>query len=113
MVLLSYKLRRTGHMLCRWFSANGTNAKYPEHFGGGIISLKLVYPQLVKRGLVGLGLRMMLQTDTPSPGYWVRVHSPLTTISHDNHADIMDIAGNGRRNDTLGIVFSDLDRRRR
>lgn len=54
-----------------WFSANGTNAKYPEHFGGGIISLKLVYDQLVKRDLVGLGLRMMLQPTTPSPAYWV------------------------------------------
>lgn len=59
------------HTSCSWFSANGTNAKYPEHFGGGIISLKLVYDQLKARNLVGLGLRMMLQPTTPSPGFWV------------------------------------------
>jgi len=74
-VLVGWATPLTSHFtplhVRRWFSANGTNAKYPEHFGGGIISLKLVYDQLTQRGLVGLGLRMMLQPTTPSPGYWV------------------------------------------
>jgi len=43
----------------------------PNTSAAGIISLKLVYDQLKARNLVGLGLRMMLQPTTPSPGFWV------------------------------------------
>lgn len=56
---------------CRWFSATGSRSRYPEHFSGGIISYRLVYDQLAKRGLAGLALRMMLQPTAPSLGDWV------------------------------------------
>jgi len=54
-----------------WFTANGTNAKYGERFGGGIIALKLVYPILHRMGLDGLGLRWQLATGNPSFGQWI------------------------------------------
>jgi hypothetical protein len=54
-----------------WFDGNGTNAKYPNHFGGGIIALKLLYDQINRFGQQGLGLSMQLQTDIPSLGYWI------------------------------------------
>ena len=45
-----------------WFNATG---KYPERFGGGIVSLKLLYPLLDKFNMSDLGLRFMLHTDAP------------------------------------------------
>eukprot|EP00040_Diaphanoeca_grandis_P042744 m.265853 g.265853 ORF g.265853 m.265853 type:complete len:1002 (+) comp64084_c0_seq1:339-3344(+) len=52
-----------------WFDTDG---KYPERFGGGIISLKLVYPLLDRFNRTDLGLRFQLHTDAPpSFGYWV------------------------------------------
>lgn len=54
-----------------WFDANGANAKYPNHFGGGIIALKLVYQLLQKFGQQGLGLTWQLQDTIPSFGYWI------------------------------------------
>jgi hypothetical protein len=61
-----------------WWSANATEG-VPEHFGGGIISLKLAYPLLDAHGETGLGLRMHLQTDkAPGFGYWIETGGATT-----------------------------------
>ena len=54
-----------------WFTVNGTNAKYGERFGGGIIALKLAYPLLHRFNLDGLGLRWQLASGNPSFGQWI------------------------------------------
>jgi hypothetical protein len=57
-----------------WASAVGwfTSTPFgPAHFGGGIISLSLVYPLLARFGLTDLGLRFQLQTSRPSLGQMV------------------------------------------
>ena len=62
-----------------WWSANATKG-VPEHFGGGIISLKLAAPLLDAHGETALALKMHLQTDkAPSFGYWVET-GDMTTL---------------------------------
>lgn len=52
-----------------WFGEGG---KYEGRFGGGIVSLKLLYPLLDAHGLSDLGLKFQLHTDKPpSFGYWM------------------------------------------
>lgn len=59
--------------------ANDTVKGVPEHFGGGIISLKLAYPLLDAHGETALALRMHLQSDKPPGfGYWVKVGGATT-----------------------------------
>ena len=66
-----------------WFGPNATKG-IPEHFGGGIISLKYLYPQLTKRGLTGLGLRMHLQSDRPPGfGYWIAQNATTLWEAYD------------------------------
>lgn len=61
-----------------WWSANTTKG-VPEHFGGGIISLKYAYPLLDAHGETGLGLKMHLQTDkAPGFGYWIETGGATT-----------------------------------
>ena len=61
-----------------WFSANATKG-VPEHFGGGIISLKYSLPLFDAHGETGLALKMHLQTDqAPGFGYWVEVGDATT-----------------------------------
>jgi hypothetical protein len=61
-----------------WWAANATQG-VPEHFGGGIISLKLAYPLLDAHGETGLALRMHLQTDrAPGFGYWIETGGATT-----------------------------------
>jgi alpha-L-rhamnosidase len=62
-----------------WFDAS---AKTPERFGGGIVSLQLLYPLLERFGLSDLGLRFQLHTDAPpSFGYWMAQNA--TTLWED------------------------------
>ena len=66
-----------------WFGPNATLG-LANHFGGGIISLKLLYPQLSKRGLNGLGLRMHLQSDRPPGfGYWIANNATTLWEAYD------------------------------
>jgi hypothetical protein len=52
-----------------WFGEDG---KYHGRFGGGIVSLKLIYPLLDAFGMSDLGLRQQLHTDAPpSFGFWI------------------------------------------
>lgn len=52
-----------------WFGAEG---RYDGRFGGGIVSLKLLYPLLDKFNMSDLGLQFQLHTDQPpSFGYWI------------------------------------------
>jgi alpha-L-rhamnosidase len=52
-----------------WFGEDG---KYDGRFGGGIVSLKLLYPLLDAHGMSDLGLKFQLHTATPpSFGYWI------------------------------------------
>lgn len=52
-----------------WFGEDG---KYEGRFGGGIVSLKLLYPLLDAHGMSDLGLKFQLHTDKPpSFGYWI------------------------------------------
>jgi alpha-L-rhamnosidase len=52
-----------------WFGEGG---KYKGRFGGGIVSLKLLYPLLDAHGMSDLGLKFQLHTDkAPSFGYWI------------------------------------------
>ena len=52
-----------------WFGPGG---RYAGRFGGGIVSLKLLYPLLDKFNESGLGLSFQLHTDKPpSFGYWM------------------------------------------
>ena len=52
-----------------WFGPDG---RYAGRFGGGIVSLKLLYPLLDKFNESGLGLSFQLHTDKPpSFGYWM------------------------------------------
>jgi hypothetical protein len=61
-----------------WWSASATHG-IPEHFGGGIISLKLALPLLDAHGESGLALKMHLQSDEPPGfGYWVKVGGATT-----------------------------------
>ena len=54
-----------------WWAPNSTLG-VPEHFGGGIISLKYAMPLLDAHGETGLALKMHLQTDrAPGMGYWI------------------------------------------
>lgn len=57
-----------------WFGPNATApGSIPSHFGGGIISLKYLYPQLQRFNETTLGLQMHLQSDQPPGfGYWIR-----------------------------------------
>ena len=68
-----------------WFGPNATQAKgKADHFGGGIISLKYLYPQLTERGLNGLGLRMHLQYDEPPGfGYWIANNATTLWEAYD------------------------------
>lgn len=68
-----------------WFGPNATQPQgLPDHFGGGIISLKYLYPQLTKRGLTGLGLRMHLQSDRPPGfGYWIANNATTLWEAYD------------------------------
>jgi hypothetical protein len=61
-----------------WWSANATQG-VPEHFGGGIISLKYAYPLLDAHGETGLALKMHLQADkAPGFGYWIETGGATT-----------------------------------
>ena len=68
-----------------WFGPNATQAQgKANHFGGGIISLKYLYPQLTVRGLTGLGLRMHLQYDEPPGfGYWIANNATTLWEAYD------------------------------
>lgn len=62
-----------------WFNASATP---PEKFGGGIVSLKLLYSLLDKFEVRDLGLRLQLHTDSPpSFGYWIAQNA--TTLWED------------------------------
>jgi len=66
-----------------WFGPNATHG-LANHFGGGIISLKYLYPELTKRGLTGLGLRMHLQSDQPPGfGYWIAQNATTLWEAYD------------------------------
>lgn len=72
----------------QWFDTNG---KYPERFGGGIISLKLVYPLLDKFGRSDLGLRFQLHKDAPpSFGYWIAQNATTLWEFWTNSATTFD-----------------------
>jgi alpha-L-rhamnosidase len=61
-----------------WWSANATHG-VPEHFGGGIISLKYSLPLLDAHAATGLALKMHMQTDrAPGFGYWVETGGATT-----------------------------------
>ena len=61
-----------------WWSADATKG-IPEHFGGGIISLKYALPLLDAHGETGLALKMHLQSDQPPGfGYWIEVGGATT-----------------------------------
>ena len=61
-----------------WWSATATHG-IPEHFGGGIISLKYAMPLLDAHGETGLALKMHLQTDqAPGFGYWIETGGATT-----------------------------------
>eukprot|EP00038_Savillea_parva_P019866 m.29376 g.29376 ORF g.29376 m.29376 type:complete len:1049 (+) comp4590_c0_seq1:93-3239(+) len=63
-----------------WFDASNTT--HPERFGGGIVSLKLLYPLLDKFNMSDLGLKFQLHTDAPpSFGYWMAQNA--TTMWED------------------------------
>jgi alpha-L-rhamnosidase len=51
----------------KWWTA----AQFPQHFGGGIISLAIVYPLLARFNMTDLGLRFQLQTTRPSLGQMI------------------------------------------
>jgi alpha-L-rhamnosidase len=55
----------------QWIEAGGSSAKYPDHFGGGIIALKNFYSLVDSFNNRSLGLSVQLQSDIPSFGYWV------------------------------------------
>ena len=60
-----------------WFGPDG---KYGGRFGGGIVSLKLLYPLLDAHGMSNLGLQFQLHTDKPpSFGFWIA--QGATTLS--------------------------------
>ena len=78
-----------------WWRANGTKG-IPEHFGGGIISLKYAMPLLDSHGETGLALKMHLQTDeAPGFGYWIKTGG-ATTLWEAYNMD--NITGNDSRN---------------
>lgn len=56
-----------------WFDdAPSAGALHPGHFGGGIVSWKLVLPLLDRFNRSDLALRFQLHTDAPpSLGYWI------------------------------------------
>ena len=61
-----------------WWSADATHG-VPEHFGGGIISLKYSLPLLDSHAATGLALKMHMQTDrAPGFGYWVETGGATT-----------------------------------
>jgi len=52
------------------FGPNATNAQNADRFGGGIVTLKLVYPLFQRFGEAALALRTLLHTDrSPSLGF--------------------------------------------
>ena len=56
----------------QWFLPNGSHSQTtPLHFGGGIISLSLLYPLLARFNATDVGLRFQLQTTRPSLGQMV------------------------------------------
>jgi alpha-L-rhamnosidase len=52
----------------RWWS---NTSQFPEHFGGGVISLSLLYPLLSRFNATDVGLRFQLQTTRPSLGQMI------------------------------------------
>ena len=61
-----------------WWAPNASQG-VPEHFGGGIISLKYALPLLDAHGETGLALKMHLQTDrAPGFGYWIETGGATT-----------------------------------
>lgn len=61
-----------------WWGPSATHG-VPEHFGGGIISLKYAMPLLDAHGETGLALKMHLQTDqAPGFGYWIETGGATT-----------------------------------
>ena len=78
-----------------WWSANATKG-VPEHFGGGIISLKYSLPLLDAHGETGLALKMHLQTDkAPGFGYWIETGHATTLWEQ---YDMTDTVGGASRN---------------
>jgi hypothetical protein len=62
------------------FGPNATNKKKSTRFGGGIVTLKLVWPLFQRFGEVALGLKTLLHTDqSPSLGF-MTTQQPGTTL---------------------------------
>lgn len=78
----------------KWF--NGTyNSEYTDLFGGGIISLKLLYSMIDRFNQTGLGLKFQIQNEIPSFGFWIQTGGATTLWEQWN----MDsINGNDSRN---------------
>ena len=71
---------------------NATNAAKANRFGGGIVTLKLVWPLFQRFGDLALGLKTLLHTDrTPSLGF-MTTQQPGTTL-HEAYS--MDSAYTG------------------
>jgi len=61
----------------KWF--NGTlNSEYTDLFGGGIISLKLLYSIIDRFNQTGLGLKFQIQNQIPSFGFWIETGGATT-----------------------------------
>jgi len=67
-----------------WIRANGTNAKYPGHFGGGIIALKNALPLMDRFGDKALALTMQTTTGVPSFGQWLDYGATTLWESYEN-----------------------------
>ena len=69
-----------------WFGPDGNMSGY--RFGGGITSLKALYPLLDKFGDSDLGLKFQLHTDAPpSFGYWIAQNATTLFEFWGNNAD--------------------------
>eukprot|EP01047_Picozoa_sp_COSAG01_P040503 COSAG01_NODE_3415_length_6122_cov_15.057945_5_plen_117_part_00 len=72
---------------------NATNPAKANRFGGGIVTLKLVWPLFQRFNAVALGLKTLLHTDrTPSLGF-MTTQQPGTTL---HEAYNMDSAYTGK-----------------
>lgn len=87
-----------------WWSAD-THLGMAEHFGGGIISLKYLWPELAKRNLTGFGLKMHLQSDRP-PGFGFWTETNQATTLWESYDDTSTNGGSSRNHIMFGASGS-------
>ena len=79
----------------KWWAPGGA-APWPGHFGGGILSRKLVMPLLERFGRKADGLAFQLQVDEPSVGFWITQGG--TTLWESLHMSATNSTGVGSYN---------------